>query len=81
VYIFLLLAEDNPLTSVIFLDGDSAKTCCQRKNVPPECNFLCESSHGSVGFVTKWKCRAKYYATIKTCEVGDTFGKMTIYKL
>ncbi|CAB4014475.1 Hypothetical predicted protein, partial [Paramuricea clavata] len=62
-----------------FTDGESAKTCCQKKNVPPECNFLCESNHGSIGFVTKWKCRAKYYATIKTCEVEDAIDYVKMF--
>ena len=60
-----------------FTGGDSAETCCVRKNVPSECHFLCGS--GSAGFFVRWKCRAKYYATIKTCEVHDAIDYVKMF--
>jgi hypothetical protein len=60
-------------TGEFVLGGNSPGTCCERENVPNECHFLCGS--GSAGFFVKWKCRAKYYATIKTCEVNNAIGK------
>ena len=62
---------------VLLLGGDLAETCCVRKNVPSECHFLCGS--GSAGFFVKWKCRAKYYATIKTCQVNDAIGTINLW--
>ena len=60
------------LTIAFLIGGDSAETCCHKKNVPSECHFLCGS--GSPGFLTRWSCRAKYYATIKTCEAKEAYG-------